>query len=143
MRLPARRWKASSDRAAIDKQTQNRAAQAAAQCLKMEGRASRPSPPTPYCTSTAPVTLEHLDAIDVDLIAVHVPGHGNVMSFVTLEGVGIVHRQNLLVSVRNNDCAGAGCDALLCASLRTRIRSFNAALRVANPAVHGLGIAGK
>src|SRR3984893_6313078 len=109
----------------------------------MERGASRPSPRTPYCTPIVLVTLEHLDAIDVDLIAVNVPGHGNVMSFVTLEGIGIVHRQNLLVSVSNDDCAGAGCDALLCASLRTRIRSFNAALRLADPAVHGLGIAGK
>src|ERR1700688_3492523 len=103
-----------------------------------DGRLARPPR-----TSIRSLALKHLDAVDVNLVPVNVPGHGNVMSFVTLKRIRIVHRQNLLVSVGNDDWVGAGCDALLCASLRTRIRSLNAALRVADPAVHGLGVAGK
>src|SRR6266404_7375479 len=105
----------------------------------------RPRPSTRI--STAPLSprlpLKHLDAVNVDLVPVDVPGHSNVMSFVTLEGIGVVHRQDLLVSVSNDDWAGASCDAFLCASLCTRVGSLNATLRVTNPAVHRLGVAGK
>ena len=87
--------------------------------------------------------LEHLDAVHVNLVAVDVSGHGNVMSVVILEGIGIVHRQDLLVLVGNDDRAGAGFDAFLGACFRARVGSLNATLGVADPAVHGLGIAGK
>ena len=110
----------------------------AALCFQ-SGAGVSPVPPNLYPL----VTLKHLDAVNVDIVPVNVPSHGNVMSFVTLERIRIVHRQNLLVSIGNDDWVGAGCDALLCTSLRTRVRSLNAALRVANPAVHGLGVAGK
>src|SRR5208282_4853177 len=89
------------------------------------------------------LALEHRDAVNVDRVPFNVSGHGNVMSIVLLEGVGIVHRQDLLVLVGNDDWLGAGCDALFRACLRARVGSLNATLRVANPAVHGLGIAGK
>src|ERR1700736_5092326 len=97
-------------------------------------------PRSPYSHLLDSLLLKHFDTVNVDLVAVDVPSHGNMMSFVTLEGIRIVHRQDLLVSVANHDRAGAGCDAFLCASLRTRVGSLNATLRVADPAVHGLGI---
>ena len=89
------------------------------------------------------VRLKHLDAVNVDLVAVDVSGHGNMMSIVLLKGIGIVHRQNLLVLVGNNLRAGAAFNALLSASVIFRVVSLNASLGVAHPAVHRLGIAGK
>src|SRR5258708_34455026 len=87
----------------------------------------RPRPSTRI--STAPLSprlpLKHLDAVNVALVPVDVTGHGNVMSFVTLEGIGIVHRQNLLVIVSNDNGVGATCEALLCPSLCTRSGSLN------------------
>src|SRR5437879_7918789 len=106
-----------------------------------DGRLARP--PGPLLHLYPSLALKHLDAIDVDLVPVDVPGHSNVMSFVTLEGIRVVHSQDLLVSVSNKNCLFASCDALLCASLCTRVGSLNATLRVTNPAVHGLGVAGK
>src|ERR1700687_1699581 len=135
MRLPARRWKASCDRrlsfgwtgeTPVATRAKHRAAARAA-----------------LFASVGIVGLEHLEAVNVDLVAVDVAGHGNVMPLVTLEGLGIVHRQNFLVSVGNKHCFFTGCDALLCACLRTRVGSLNAAFRIADPAVHSLGIAGK
>src|SRR5271166_989296 len=114
-----------------------RAALRAAQCFLWKPRASRPSR---FSDSSA---LEHLDRVNVDLVPVDVPGHGNVMPIVLLKGIGIVHRQNLLVFVGNNNWAGAGRDALFCAGFRTGIGSFDATLGVANPAVHGLSIGSK
>jgi hypothetical protein len=81
----------------------------------VERRASPPVHPDLYCTSIPSLALKHLDAVDVDLVPIDVPGHGDVMPFVTLQGIGIVHRQDLLVSVGNDDWAGASCDALLSA----------------------------
>jgi len=81
--------------------------------------------------------------INVDLVAVDVAGHGNVMSVVILKSIGIVHGQNRLILVGDRDRARAGCDALFRACLRARIGSPSTTLGVANPTVHGLGIARK
>jgi thiazole synthase len=87
--------------------------------------------------------LQHLDAVNVDLVAVDVSSYGNVMPVVILEGIGIVHRQDLLVAVGNDDCTGAGSDALFRACFSACISSLNSTLGIANPAVHGLGRTGK
>ena len=60
----------------------------------------------------------------MDLVAVDVPGHGNVMSEVIFKGIGIVHRQDLLIFVGNDNRAGASCDALLRACFRARVGSL-------------------
>src|ERR1019366_2039133 len=105
MRRPALRWKAWCARGS-------------------GGRARRPSlhyknigrpigPPFLHLLDS--LVLQHLYAVNVDLGAVNVSGHGNVMSIVLLQGIGIIHGQDLLVSVGNDNRAGALFDALLCA----------------------------
>src|ERR1700686_860872 len=87
--------------------------------------------------------LEHLDAINVDLVTVDFSRHGNVMSVVVLEGIGIVHCQYFLISVADDDRTGARFDALFSAFGPVRTGMFGPAFRVADPALHSLRVAGK
>ncbi len=62
----------------------------------------------------------------MNLVAVYVPSHGNVMSLVPLDRVRILHRQDFLVLVGNDNRAGSAFDALLRACCRAGISSLNA-----------------
>src|ERR1039458_6473058 len=92
------------------------------------------------CSCWNGCALEHRDAFDVNRVPFNVSGHGNVMSIVLLEGVGIVHRQDLLVLVGNDDWLGAGFDALLRARIPGRVSLLAATLGFDGPAGHGLRI---
>jgi len=64
------------------------------------------------------------------------------MSKVFFDGIGIVDHQHFSgLSVTSQGWRGF--DALLRALFRTGVWLLNATLRVADPAVHGFGVAGK
>jgi len=87
--------------------------------------------------------LQHLHAFNVDLVAVDVSSYSDVMSVVLLESIGIVDGEHLLIFVSDDDGTGAGCDAFFGAGFRFLVGSLDSTLGVADPAIHGLGIAGK
>ena len=47
---------------------------------------------------------DHLYAADVESIAIHGPGDGDMMTFVALQDIGIVDGDDLVVSVGDYDC---------------------------------------
>src|SRR5438477_1501552 len=82
---------------------------------------------------------QHLHARHMDRLARHLSAHGNVMSFVPLERVRVLYIQDLLVAVRYHDHFLPGLQALFGAGRRTRVRSFDSALRICDPAFDGVG----
>ena len=53
---------------------------------------------------------QHLYAFHVDGIPLHVSGDGNVMAFMSFEGIGIIYREDFVIAVCNQHCAGAAFD---------------------------------
>ena len=49
--------------------------------------------------------LQHFDAINVNLVAVYFPAHGNMMSVMPFKGIWIIHHQNFLISIGDDDRA--------------------------------------
>ena len=47
------------------------------------------------CRNPSRRTLQHLHRVYVNLVAIDVSGHGNMMSVVFLESIGILHRSGL------------------------------------------------
>ena len=104
MRLPVRRWKAWCARGVPS--IRNGGGEPGALALpfgcaqhqtgetlvaragKNIGRPQRP----PFFNLLGSLVLEHRDTVNVNRVPFNVPGHGNVMSIVILEGIGVVHR---------------------------------------------------
>src|SRR3977135_4176835 len=87
--------------------------------------------------------LQHFDAIDVNIVAVYFPAHSNMMSVMPFKGIWIIHGQNFLISIGDNDRAGSGLNALLGACSTTCAGILAPALGIADPAVDGTRILGK
>src|SRR6266446_10787861 len=85
--------------------------------------------------SLSGLTLKHLGAIHVDAVTLDLPGDRHVMPLMPLQRFRIADRENLLILVGHNDHLRAFSDALLGAFRGAFMRSFYAALGIADPSV--------
>ncbi len=70
----------------------------------------------------------------------HFSGGGYVMAFMSLEGIGIVDRQNLLVTVGDDDRLGAFGQALGHTGGVVGVGAFGAAHGIADGAIYGCSL---
>jgi hypothetical protein len=85
---------------------------------------------------------DHFYVVDVEGIAVHRTGGGDVMSFVSLEDVGIVDGHDFLITIGHDDCLAALGEALGHASGVAGIGSLDTALGIADISVDDGGFIG-
>src|SRR6185295_96353 len=97
---------------------------------KNEGRLrSRPS------DFHVPTRSQHFRAVDVDGITFHRSSHSDMMSFMSLQRVGVIDHQHFLIAVGDHDHLRAAFEAFLGAGLCLGVRAFRAALVVAYPSL--------
>jgi len=72
--------------------------------------------------------LQHLHAVDVDRISLYRSRHGDVMSFVAFQGIGVFDHQDFLVGVGHYYHLRAALQAFLGAGFSFRVRALRTAL---------------
>src|SRR5437763_7872915 len=93
---------------------------------------------TSLCASDGQKSSQHLDAHHVDGIAVYVAGHGDMMAFMSFEGIGIFNAVDFLISVADYHRFFSSSDALFRAGFGSCVRAFGPAFGIADPTVHGV-----